>query len=45
MKAGSETEYYVGIDISNEQLDVYLRPSDEHKHYRNDLDGCEQLKI
>ncbi len=48
MKAGSEAEYseaeyYIGIDISQEQLDVYIRPSDEDERYRNDRDGCEQL--
>ncbi|NJO19289.1 MAG: IS110 family transposase [Spirulinaceae cyanobacterium RM2_2_10] len=43
MKVEGKTEYYVGIDISKEKLDVYIRPSDEYNQYRNDGDGCEQL--
>jgi len=43
MNAGSKTEYYIGIDISKDKLDIYIRPSDEYEQYRNDRDGCEQL--
>ena len=34
---------FVGIDVSKDTLDVFLRPSGEHCVFQNDQDGCAKL--
>jgi transposase len=38
-----EKKYYVGIDVSKEQIDIYLLPSHQHFKLTNDVKGFKAL--
>lgn len=41
--ASQEQERYVGIDVSKKNLDIAVRPGDEHWTVANDEDGIDEL--
>src|SRR4051812_20821782 len=35
--------YFIGIDVSKDQLDIAIRPTNERKQFSNDDDGIDKL--
>jgi transposase len=43
VKTTSSTSCFVGIDVSQERLDVHILPSDSRRHFDNNEAGCKKL--